>query len=394
MNLRVINKIKYSKAFYSLYFYAGSITLNILKWFVKPQKNLIVINSFGGRKFDDSPKAIYNLMINDPFFENYDIVWCFMNPNSFEIQKGRKIKSDTFKYFITLLKARIWISNSGLERGLSFKGRKTFYLNTWHGTPIKRMGSDIAAENLSMKGKGKTKIVDVMSAQSEYEKDIFSRVFNNYIKDIRVIGLPRNDELININKPDIILNIKQKLGIPLDKKIILYAPTFREYDKDEGNNCVLATPINFRLWECELGDKYVFLLRAHYEVAKKMNLPKTDFVMDVSSWQNLNELILVSDLLISDYSSIFFDYAITGKPMLTFCFDYDRYVAKRGMYFDIREELKTKNLDKQDNILKEIKSENWKNRYGITKSFREKYVTDYGQGATKALRIIKDQLQK
>lgn len=392
MNLSIINRIKYSKTLYNAYYYLGSLGLNVLKWIVKPQRNLIVINSFGGRKFDDSPKAIYNVMIQDPYFKDFDIVWAFINPEKFDILVGRKIKSDTIGYFITLLKARVWISNSGLERALNFKGRKTFYLNTWHGTPIKKMGSDIDTDNTSMKYNGSKRIVDIMLAQGEYEKEIFTLVFCNYIKDIKVTGLPRNDELAQGDNPQIIEAIKAKLGITAGKKVILYAPTFREYDKDAGNNCVLRSPIDFKKWEIELGDEYVFLLRAHYEVVKGMKLPKTTFVKDVSSWPDLNELMIASDMLISDYSSIFFDYAVTGKPMLTYCYDYDRYASKRGMYFDIRKELCTLNLDSEDSLLEEIKSGNWKGRAQITEAFRDKYVTAYGNSAENAIEIIKSNL--
>lgn len=392
MDLSIINKIKYSNVLYNIYYHLGSIGLNILKWIVKPHDNLIVINSFGGRKFDDSTKVIYNLMIQDPFFKDFDIVWAFMNPDKFEIPVGRKIKSDTFRYFITLLKARIWISNSGLERGLDFKGRKTFYLNTWHGTPIKKMGSDIDEENPSMKGKSHSQIVDIMLAQGNYDKEIFTRVFINHIKNMKITGLPRNDELVEKDKPEVVALIKQKLGIHIDKKVILYAPTFREYDKDEGSNCILSVPIDFGRWENELGKEYILLLRAHYEVTKNMNIPNSDFVKDVSLWPDLNELMLVSDMLISDYSSIFFDFAITGKPMLTYCYDYDRYASKRGMYFDIRKELDTSDLDSQDKILEEIKNERWKRRSEITKNFRAKYITEYGKGAEKAIEEIKREL--
>lgn len=391
MNLSIINRIKYSKTLYNLYYYIGSFGLNVLKWFVRPQKNLIVINSFGGRKFDDSPKAIYNMMIKDPFFKDYDIVWAFMNPDKYDIPVGRKIKSDNLNYFITLLKARIWISNSGLERGLSFKGRKTFYLNTWHGTPIKKMGSDIDSANTSMKSKGGSRLVDVMTAQGQYEKEIFTRVFHN-MKHMEVTGLPRNDELANNDRPEIIKKIKEKLCIPLDKKVILYAPTFREYNKDQGSNCVFTTPIDFKKWESELGENYVFLLRAHYETVKSLNVPDIDFVKDVSAWPSLNELMLASDMLISDYSSIFFDFAILGRPMLTYCYDLDLYSQKRGMYFDIREALHTKELDTQDKLLNEIKHGDLDKRKSYAEDFRRKYVTEYGDATARVIDIIKKQL--
>ena len=131
-----------------------------------------------------------------------------------------------------------------MERGLSFKGKKTFYLNTWHGTPIKKMGSDIDSSNKSFGTKGRSR-VDVMLAQGHYEAEIFSRVFNIPFENFRIIGLPRNDELVknNISKQ---MELKKQLNISLDKKVILYAPTFREFTKDSAHNCIFAPPIDLK----------------------------------------------------------------------------------------------------------------------------------------------------
>lgn len=387
MGIGLINKIKYSKILYNIYFYLGSFSLNILKWVVPTNNRLIVFNSFGGRKFDDSPKAIYEAMTADQRFKDYDLVWAFINPEAYDVPIGRKIKSDTLTYFITLLKARVWISNSALERGLKFKGRKTFYLNTWHGTPIKKMGKDIDVSNKSFVGKNGFEAVDVMLAQGTFDRDIFSRVFEIPSENFAIIGLPRNDELVHNNNVSHIAKIKKKLGIDPSKKVILYAPTFREYIKDSGNNCMMAPPIDFSRWEKAIGTKYTVLFRAHYEVARIMDLPHTPFVKDVSSWPNLNELMLASDLLISDYSSIFFDYSILGRPMLTFAYDYDTYAAKRGMYFDIRKELDTQYLHTEDSLLQLLSSDKEINN-GSSIKFQKKYIEEYGAASTKVLDII------
>lgn len=388
MDVSIINKIKYSKFLYNIYFYVGSITLNVLKWIVRPKKNLIVINSFGGRKFDDSPKSIYDEMIKDHRFQNCEIVWAFIEPEKYTIPYGRKIKSDTIKYFITLLKARVWISNSALERGLRFKGRHTFYLNTWHGIPIKKMGSDIDSMNKSFIGKNGHKTIDVMLAQGEFDTEVFSRVFKIPREKFAIIGLPRNDELVRSANTQKKIEIKSKLGIPFNKKVILYAPTFREYQKDSNNNCMLVPPMNLVKWRKDLGEKYVLLFRAHYEVVKIMNLQNNDFVKDVSKYDNLNDLMIVSDMLISDYSSIFFDYSIQRKPMFAFCYDYEKYGAMRGLYFDIRKALDSMNFGVEDTLIEEISSERWTQRATISERFKNQYIQECGVAVKKTLDII------
>lgn len=392
-SIGLINYVKYSKTLYKVYFYIGSWLVNILKKIIRTDDKLIVFNSFGGRKYDDSPKCIYEAMIKDPRFEDYTFVWAFISPNKFEIPRGKKIKCDTFTYYKTLLKARVWITNSTMERGLSFKGSRTFYYNSWHGTPIKLMGGDISEKNPSFGTKRKRCPYDVFCAQSDFDADIFKRCFGVSNKAMKIIGLPRNDELAGEFDDERRKQIKTKIGISEDKKVILYAPTFREYTKDDNLNCILAPPAHFEKWKEVLSNDYVLLFRAHYEVVKTLNFNENEFVIDVSLYPSLNELLLVSDLLISDYSSIFFDYSITGKPMLCFAYDYEEYASKRGLYFDVRKELDSMNLTEEDAVISEIASINIEHRREVSIKFREKYVTNYGTATKESLELIINEIR-
>ncbi|MFG6496241.1 CDP-glycerol glycerophosphotransferase family protein [Fictibacillus sp. UD] len=378
--------VKFFKPLYSMYYTIGSFSLNILKLFVKSDDHVILFISFGGKKFDDSPRVIYEGMINDSRFDKYDLVWAFHHPENFKIPRGKKIKTDSIKYFITALKARCWISNSTVERGLSFKGKKTFYFNTWHGTPIKKMGEDISIENKSFGSSAKWN-VDMMTSQSKYEADIFSRVFNIDRDKFLVCGLPRNDSLANVTikaKHDMM----RKIGLPMDKKVILYAPTFREYERDKKLNCVLAPPINFEKWKKEIGDEYIILLRAHYEVAQVLNLNANDgFVYDVSNYSVLNDLMIAADILISDYSSILFDYSILDRPMICFTYDYEKYMHNRGLYFDIRKEI-LGGSNSEEEILDLINNLPFEKASDLVRNFRRKYVESYGNATKYSLDAI------
>ena len=387
--LELINKVKYSKLLYNLYFRVGGGMLRVARLFVRPEDKLIVFVSFGGKKYDDSPKCIYDRIIEDTRFDDYRLVWAFIEPGKHEIPRGEKIKIDTPKYFITLLKARCWVTNSGVERGLSFTGKNTFYLNTWHGTAIKKMGNDINSQTASFKSKAKSSHVDVMLAQGQYDVDLFSRVFNIPAERFRITGLPRNDELAIRNNREVKASLKRKLGIPDNKKVILYAPTYREYSKDAGSNVVQRFPISFDKLRMALGDGCVFLLRAHYEVLRVLDVKEDSFLRNVSSYPNLNELMLVSDVLVSDYSSIFFDYSILGRPMLCYAYDYQEYQDKRGLYFDVRDALRS-NIDDDDALIEEICKalSNPESFIPVTVSFRSKYVTEYGNASKASADII------
>ena len=383
--------VKYVKWIYQLYFYLGTLALKVLKVFVKPDDKLILFISFGGRKFDDSPKAIYDQMIKDKRFNDYHLVWAFNNPEAFELERGEKIKCDTFSYFKTALKARVWISNSTVERGLEFKGKHTFYFNTWHGTPIKKMGSDIEGSNKSFKGMGHWKL-DYFTCQGEFEQEIFCRVFNGLNKNIaQVIGLPRNDIYANYTK-EYMLSLRMKMNIPEKKRVILYAPTFREYDKTSSMEVKVSAPVHIEKWRKVLGEDYVLLFRAHYEVAKGMSIEDNDFVREMSGYPQLEDLMIVSDLLISDYSSIFFDYSIMSKPMLAFCYDYDKYVLERGMYFDIRDWLPS--AANEDELLRLIKVQSQESQVAMTRKFQQTYVTSYGSAVKKSLDVIYSELSR
>ena len=314
MKKTVVSLVKYFGLIYNLYFYICSGFINILRHFVKSDDKLILFNSFGGKKYDDSPRAIYETMLSDKRFNNYKFIWAFHEPKNFSVPGAEKVKTDTFTYFKIALKARCWITNSSIERDLNFKGKKTFYFNTWHGTPIKYMGMDVSSSNKSFTGKGQHKF-DEMTSQSEYETNIFSRVFNIPRERFLMCGLPRNDRLTKYTESEKSV-IRKKFNVPEGKKIILYAPTFREYERDNTFGCILSPPVDLEKWERALGDKYCLLFRAHYEVVKIMNMKENDFIKDVSNYPELNDLMIATDILISDYSSIFFDFSIMDKIML------------------------------------------------------------------------------
>lgn len=384
-SLALINRVKYSKTIYRLYNYVGSRLVSFLKFFLWPDSQLIIFASFGGRKYDDSPRAIYEAMLDDKRFDNCRLVWAFMQPEHYNLPRGEKVRIDTLQYYKTLLRARVWVTNSSMTRGLSFIGINSFELNTWHGSAIKRMGGDINAGNKSFSLKGKKKNDGVMLAQGQYDVDVFSRAFNRSPESFRVIGLPRNDVLAQATE-QLQYQLREKLGIDPGKKVILYAPTFREYEKDSGNNCVMVPPMNLKKWKEKLGKDYVLLFRAHYEVAHVLGIEDDDFVRNVSSYPSLDNLMLASDMLISDYSSIFFDYAIMHKPMISYCYDYDRYATERGMYFDIREWLSS--AAKEDELIELIKQTDTTQKNKATVAFQKEFVTEYGNATRQALDII------
>ena len=368
---------------YEVYFYVMSALLRFAGVFWKVDQKLILFNSFGGKKYDDSPRAIYEEMKQDPRFKDYKLVWALQEPEKVDHPKDLQIvRGDTVAFFKTALKAKCWITNSSMERGLQFKKGETVYFNTWHGTAIKKMGVDIADENKSFRGHGGSE-VNIMLAQGQYDVDVFSRAFEIPKEKFRCIGLPRNDVLANYTEADKRL-LRKKLKIPEDKKVILYAPTFREYEKGSDRQVVLTIPINLQKWSEALGSEYVALFRAHYEVAEHMNVKDYPMFMDVSAYPTLSDLMIVSDLLITDYSSICFDYSIMDKPIFCFAYDLEKYQQERGMYFTLEHVMPGGVIKTENDLLEQIKCMNYSNCITKTKSFREKFVTEFGQAAKRS----------
>ena len=387
MRRLITASLKYIKPLYFFYFYIFSNVLCVIGRLIKKEK-IVLLNSFGGKKYDDSPKAVYEKMCNDIRFKDYRFVWAFHNPDSFDVPGASKIKTDSLEYFLTALRASIWITNSSLERGLNFKPKDTLYVNTWHGSTIKKMGIDIDKNNSSFQSLGKMK-VDIMTAQNEEQANIFSRVFDIPRENFLVCGLPRNDFLLSTTS-DYIDRIKKHLHLPKGKKIILYAPTFREFDRDS-RGVILKPPLDLKKWETVLADEYVLLFRAHYEVAAVMGLTTDEFCRDVTNYPVLNDLLLVADILISDYSSIVFDYALLERPIFHYCYDYDRYEAKRGMYMDIREHVN--GSDKEEKLLTMLKNMDWRAEVERVKAFKEKFSLQDGHAVDAVLDDIAKHLQ-
>ena len=178
------------------------------------------------------------------------------------------MKIDTLEYFVQALSSKFWIINVSAERGLNFKKNKTICINTWHGTPIKKIYGE-ENENVGKKRARKPEKFDLICAQSSYDQEIFSRIFDAPKENVIISDLPRNDVLLKYTAEDI-KKIKMDLHIPADKKVILYMPTYREYTRDSANACYFNPPMDLAKWEKELGDEYVLLFRAHYLVVKKL----------------------------------------------------------------------------------------------------------------------------
>ena len=366
--------------------------MHIWSWFVPLQRKTIIFNSFGGRGFNDSPKAIYDEICSREEFKDWRLIWTFVNPENHDIPRGEKIKIDTLSFFHALLYSHVWIGNSDVDRGIGLKLSRTIRVETWHGCPLKRICGEENTAGFDERPEDYHGPIDsetIRCAQSEYDRDIFARVFHATKESFLLCDLPRNDEISTFPKSHID-NIKQRLGVDLEKKVILYTPTYREYLIDDNNNYI-APPIDLDKWEKKLSDEYVLLIRAHYAISQALKFKENEFVKDVSNYPSINDLYVISDMMISDYSSTFFDYAILDRPMFCFAYDQEEYEEKRGLYLNLDEDLPCIVDKDEDSLIEHILKTDYKEASLLTKAFHQRF-SPYAGCASK--RVVNEIINK
>ena len=385
MRSKVAYIIKHNSIIQFLYTHIMSALFRFIGLFLKVDENLVLINSFGGEQYSDSSKALYEQMLIEERFNKYHFVWAFEHPSNFDeiscpmVHNNRTtlITIDTPSYFITALKAKIWISNVNIERGLHFKKRETIYLNTWHGTAPKLGG------NL-YKGRKDYDFsyIDILCVDGDFEKERMVKMFNADTRKMLMCGRPREDELLAFKEEDK-LRIRNILGIKADKKIILYMPTWRE-----GVNHGLE----WDEWKRRLADEYVILVRAHHFSKTNIFNNRVDgFWIDVSSYANVNELYYVSDILISDYSSAIFDFGLLGRPIISFAKDHIEYMRDTGLYMtDWEKRVPHGVMQTDEEVIRFIETMDYKKESSISKAFVDSIVSHPGNATEACLNRLYD----
>lgn len=374
MRQRLIYILKHNAFIQKLYRVIMSFVFKVWGAFLPTDDKLVIFVSFMGMGFNDSPKAIYDYMQVHPEYKQYRCVWAFEHPEKFP--NLETVKIDTAAYFNTALRAKYWITNTNIERGLRFKKKNQVYLNTWHGIALKHIGNDVAGRK-----DFNFDTVDHLVVSGSHDEKVWKSAFNAKESTYLRCGMPRNEELWLADEKKKAL-IREKLGLPADKKVILYAPTWRE-STDGGKSYEIKPPIHFDVWKRELGAEYIVLFRAHHQTTKVLGVQYDEFVRDASDYPAVNDLMIASDMLITDYSAIAFDYAVLCKPMFIYAYDYETYLAERGTYFDIDDRYPNKSCRTEDELLSRIKGIDYKAECENTHRFRDEFI-QYGVGATEA----------
>ncbi|ASN04122.1 CDP-glycerol glycerophosphotransferase family protein [Virgibacillus necropolis] len=366
------------------------------------KRKLIMFESFLGKQYSDSPRAIYEYLLENNF--SYDMYWSVdrRHMKFFEDKNVKYVRRFSIEWLLLMARAGYWVSNSRLPLWIP-KPKHTKYLQTWHGTPLKRLAADM--DEVHMPGTNTERYKqnflkeaskwDYLVSPNAYSSEIFKRAFQ-FNKKMIESGYPRNDFLLNSNNEETITQIKQSAELPEGKKVILYAPTWRDNQFYAKGKYRFNLELDLARLREEFGEEYVIILRLHYLVAENLDLTGFEgFVFDFSRHEDIRELYLIADLLITDYSSVFFDYANLKRPMFFFVYDIDDYRDNlRGFYFDFEDKAPgplVKNTEEVISAIKEVDQNGFKPST-TTEAFYQKFC--YLEDGHASERVVKEVFKK
>lgn len=261
----------------------------------------------------------------------------FEKRNAFEFNYFYKDKF-SFNSFTRLATSKyIFLNDNFFPLAFMKFKNDSLVIQLWHAPgAFKKFGASV--ENAEMLKKI-SENTDYLIITSEFVKEFYREAFQIDESKIKVLGLPRSDYYFkNHDLSSLREKFCKKFNIDCDKKIVLYAPTFRQ--DTEYNN--VFNYLDLKEFNTKLSDEYVLLLRLHPKVKKfyKNDIQSGEYYVDCSSYENEQELLLISDILITDYSSIMIEFALLNRPIIFFAYDLDNYLNnERGFYLDYKHDL-------------------------------------------------------
>ncbi|WP_053984385.1 CDP-glycerol glycerophosphotransferase family protein [Niameybacter massiliensis] len=302
------------------------------------KRNKIFIMSYYGKGYDCNPKYLTEYVKAHQDTYNWDIVWAFNDVGAQEALTGvRKVRVMTPRYFYEMYTSRVILTNYRMTKQFH-KRPSQYYIQTWHSSlRLKQIEKD-AIETLGKDyiemAMADSQQCDLLISGCAYSTHIFQHAFW-YDGPILECGTPRNDYLKNPNRVHQ-EKIKEALGIDAMQKIVLYAPTFRKghdlsvYDLEYDRLRVTL--------EKKWPGKWSILIRLHPHLnSDDLHIVWSENLRDASKWEDIQELLAVTDVLISDYSSLMFDFSFTKRPCFLYVPDLETYITNdRGLYFDVK----------------------------------------------------------
>ncbi|MCJ1972901.1 CDP-glycerol glycerophosphotransferase family protein [Lactococcus carnosus] len=309
------------------------------------QDNVILYEVRDGTSFTDSPSSIFKYLISNPEFSEFKHVISYDKDSidSFpqvldKFPNVKLVERNSFKYLDVLASAKYLFNNSTFHSYFTKKEGQV-YVNTWHGTPLKFMGDAYVQDMMNSSNVRRNFLMaDYILSPNEFTTNVFLEDYKlNYLWDGQILenGLPRNILSQYRTKNDVIINLK-KHGLKIDTSLntYVYMPTWQGKNVNDASNTIEHYNILIKEIERKRTSDYNLLIKVHPFLYEKVKDDTNLSNYLIPNTYDSNEIFKIVDLLITDYSSVFFDFLVTKKPIIFFNWDADFYCNDRGSYFE------------------------------------------------------------
>ena len=353
----------------------------------------VVFSSYGGKGYGDNLRPIAEaLREKDPGLK---FVWLTADEKAAASLPVwiRACPYDGFRRGLALGTAKVWVDNC--RKGARFKKRNQRYMQTWHGFALKRIERDAAQAlpaDYAAYAERDARQTDLMVSDSRFMTEIYRRAFW-YDGPVAEYGAPRNDGLIRGDRAAA-EKVRQSLRLPADRRLLLYAPTFRA----DGSLEPYSVDFPRLKLACQqrFGGEFTMLVRLHPNVSAlaEQFAAENGQVVNVTAYPDSQELLAAADVLVTDYSSIMFDFMLTGRPCFQFAADIEAYRNDRNFYFSLDRlpfSLAEDN-DALERAVLEFRAEDY--RAAVDRFIRETGIVTDGRGAERCADWILQQMEQ
>ncbi|MEW2349568.1 bifunctional glycosyltransferase family 2 protein/CDP-glycerol:glycerophosphate glycerophosphotransferase [Streptomyces sp. NPDC006684] len=300
-----------------------------------PLRDQVFYLSYNGKQYSDSPRAMHEELLRRGSRLRH--LWAVRDGQVVLPPSAEKVRMWGTEWFEALATSRYIVTNGHLPEWVERRPGQVI-VQTWHGTMLKKIGHDIETLYFDKEYQNRLAVEannwSLLVSSNRFSTPILKRAFS-YDGEILEAGYPRNDQLYAADRDKIAEAARQTLGVPAGKKVILYAPTWRDDKSHSAGQYRFDMKIDLEDAQRRLGDEYVLVVRKHSNVVDAVPGAGNGFVIDASEYPDVAELYLAADVMITDYSSVMFDYAHLRRPMVFFTYDLEHYRDKlRGFYFD------------------------------------------------------------
>jgi CDP-glycerol glycerophosphotransferase len=350
-----------------------NFVLGVLSYIIPKNKKQILLGSDKGLKFMGNPRYFYlYLLKNKTHFDR--IFWITADKKIFLYLKERKypiLYLYSWKAFVAILRSNYLITSHFIG-DVSYVGilfGKFNKIETWHGTPIKQIYESMSNRKTLV---SKIKFLLMLKERKSYKLLLTTseepkKIFETRYKNVRILGYPRND--VFFNSELILEDYGKKFNLNKYDKIILYCPTYRDIPPSKipfTDNSLLT--MNDYLTQ----NNYLLLIKSHYWKRSNVDIRNYSNIIDVSEKvSDIQDLLIHVDVLITDYSSVAFDFALLDKPIIFYPYDYNEYLENRILYMDYYTDLPGPFAKNEDELFELIQSIDY--IFNGTE-YKEKYV--------------------